>query len=65
MSTLSKDTIIELRLTVKEINTILDGLSALPYKDVYHLIESIHNQVKNTSNIKNPTISHSKSSIIK
>jgi hypothetical protein len=65
MSAISKDTIIELRLTAKEVNTILDGLSALPYKDVYHLIESIHSQVRKNSDIKKSSISKSKSSVLK
>jgi hypothetical protein len=46
----SKTSIIELNLTAQEINTILDGLAAMPYKNVYHLIEKIHTQVKTQSN---------------
>lgn len=47
---ISKNSIIELKLTAQEINTVLDGLAAMPYKNVFHLIENIHQQVKTQSN---------------
>jgi|LauGreDrversion4_2_1035121.scaffolds.fasta_scaffold2815672_1 hypothetical protein len=47
---LSKNSIIELNLSAQEINIILDGLAAMPYKNVYHLIEKIHAQVNTQSN---------------
>lgn len=43
---IKKDTKIQLELRAEEINTILDGLSALPYKQVFHIIAQIHEQVK-------------------
>ncbi len=47
----SKSSIIDLNLTAQEVNTILDGLAAMPYKNVYHLIEKIHSQVKTQSKV--------------
>ncbi len=47
---ISKNSVIELKLTAQQINTVLDGLAAMPYKDVFHLIENIHKQVKSQSN---------------
>ncbi len=47
---LSKNSVIQLKLSAQEINTVLDGLAAMPYKDVFHLIENIHQQVKIQSN---------------
>ena len=37
---------IHLELTLSETNTILEGLSLLPFKDVYKIIEKIHLQSK-------------------
>jgi hypothetical protein len=35
---------VALELTVREVNTILNGLGQLPYRDVYELITNIHAQ---------------------
>ena len=42
---IKKNTDLSLNLTAEEVNLILDGLANLPYKQVYHLIKKIQNQV--------------------
>ncbi len=42
---IKKNTEISLVLTAEEINLILDGLANLPYKQVFHLIKKVQNQV--------------------
>lgn len=49
---ISKDTILALNLSAKEVNLILDGLAAMPYKDVFHIIEKIHSQVNSQSKVQ-------------
>jgi hypothetical protein len=46
---ITKDTKLKLELNAQEINTILDGLSSMPYKLVAPLISKIHDQVKTQS----------------
>jgi len=43
---LKKDSQIQLSITAEDLNTILDALSKMPYKEVYHIIAEIHQQVK-------------------
>lgn len=42
---IKKNTEVPLVLTAEEINVILDGLANMPYKQVFHLIKKIQNQV--------------------
>ncbi len=42
---IKKDTHLNLELSASDINTILDGLANLPYKEVFHLIAKIHQQI--------------------
>jgi hypothetical protein len=42
---IKKETPLQLTLSAAEINTILDGLAAMPYKQVFHLIARIHEQI--------------------
>jgi len=50
---LKKDAQIQLNISAGDINTILDALSKMPYKEVYHIIAEIHQQVKSqTDSIK-------------
>ena len=44
---IKKETPLTLELSAAEINTILDGLAAMPYKQVAQLIAQIHQQVRN------------------
>ena len=46
---LKKDVQIELNIKAADLNIILDALSKMPYKEVYHLIADIHLQVKEQS----------------
>lgn len=43
---LKKEAQIQLQITAGDLNTILDALSKMPYKEVYHIIADIHQQVK-------------------
>ena len=50
---LKKDAQIQLNISAGDLNTILDALSKMPYKEVYHIIAEIHQQVKSqTDSIK-------------
>lgn len=50
---LKKDAQIQLSISAGDLNTILDALSKMPYKEVYHIIAEIHQQVKSqTDSIK-------------
>lgn len=50
---LKKDAQIQLDISAGDLNTILDALSKMPYKEVYHIIAEIHQQVKSqTDSIK-------------
>jgi hypothetical protein len=42
---IKKETPLQLTLSAADINTILDGLAAMPYKQVFHLIARIHEQI--------------------
>lgn len=42
---IKKETPLQLELNAAEINTILDGLASMPYKQVFHLIARIHEQI--------------------
>lgn len=42
---IKKETPLQLELSAAEINTILDGLASMPYKQVFHLIVRIHEQI--------------------
>ena len=48
---LKKDAQIQLQITAGDLNTILDALSKMPYKEVYHIIADIHQQVKSQTDI--------------
>lgn len=45
-----------LKLSAKEINTVLDGLANQPYKLVHPIIEKIHQQIKSqeSNNLATP-----------
>ncbi len=42
---IKKETKLQLELSADEINIILDGLANMPYKNVFHLIARIHQQI--------------------
>lgn len=50
---IKKDTDLVLSLTAEEVNLVLDGLANLPYKNVYHVIDKIRNQVISEPHLKN------------
>jgi hypothetical protein len=50
---IKKDTDLVLNLTAEEVNLVLDGLVNLPYKNVYHVIDKIRNQVISETHLKN------------
>jgi hypothetical protein len=50
---IKKDTDLVLNLTAEEVNLVLDGLANLPYKNVYHIIDKIRNQVISETHLKN------------
>ncbi|MDB4533907.1 hypothetical protein N9242_03475 [Vicingaceae bacterium] len=47
-----EDTIITLKIAKHEVNTIIEGLGGLPFKEVYKLIEKIHLQAKANEKMK-------------
>jgi hypothetical protein len=49
--------LIDLALTKEETNLIIEGLGALPFKQVYKLIEKIHLQANAAENPSQETIS--------
>jgi len=55
---IKKETPLKLELSAAEINTILDGLAAMPYKQVFHLIARIHEQIKQQTQKPDPQLPH-------
>ncbi|TND02435.1 MAG: hypothetical protein FD123_4108 [Bacteroidetes bacterium] len=41
---------IDLRLTIEEINTVLESLGQMPFMRVYRIIEKIHIQASGSNN---------------
>jgi len=53
---IKKETPLKLELSAAEVNSVLDGLAAMPYKQVAKLIALIHEQVRNqTQDSQNKT----------
>lgn len=50
---IKKETPLQLTLSADEINTILDGLASMPYKQVFHLIARIHEQINLQTQVPN------------
>jgi hypothetical protein len=52
MSFNDEDTTITLKIVKHEVNTIIEGLGGLPFKEVYKLIEKIHLQANANEKMK-------------
>jgi len=55
---IKKETPLQLTLSAAEINTILDGLASMPYKQVFHLIGKIHEQINQQTQNPNQQAPH-------
>ncbi len=55
---IKKETPLQLTLSAAEINTILDGLASMPYKQVFHLIARIHEQINQQTQNTNQQAPH-------
>jgi hypothetical protein len=55
---IKRNTQVEVILTAEEINLVLDGLANLPYKQVYHLIKKIQQQVVSQDSPNSKELTH-------